>query len=72
VIGFLQQRLTPQQGLIGSLRKAIGGKDDVRVLAALARSFAHLDPQGARPYLERLASAEPALRPHVDAIYAGL
>jgi len=70
-VWFLQQRLTPQQGFMSSLLKAIGPREDHRVMAALARALAHLDPHGARPYLERLAAAHPELRPHVDAILAG-
>ena len=56
---------------MSSLLKAIGPREDHRVMAALARALAHLDPHGARPYLERLAAAHPELRPHVDAILAG-
>ncbi len=70
-IWFLRERLTPQQGFMSSLRKAIGPREDVRILVALARSLAHLDPQNARPVLERVAAAQPELRPHIDAIYAG-
>ncbi len=70
-VWFLQQRLTPQQGFMSSLRKAIGPREDVRVLAALARSFAHLDPENARAFLEQLAAAQPELRPYVEAILAG-
>jgi serine/threonine-protein kinase len=70
-IWFLQQRLTPQQGFMSSLLKAIGPREDPRILAALARSLARIDPQGARPWLERLAAAQPEMRVHVDAILAG-
>jgi len=70
-IWFLQQKLTPQQGFMSSLLKAIGPREDPRILAALARSLARIDPQGARPWLERLAAAQPEMRPHVDAILQG-
>lgn len=70
-IWFLQQRLAPQQGFMSSLLKAIGPREDPRILAALARSLARIDPHGARPYLERLAAAQPEMRAHVDAILAG-
>ena len=40
-------------------------------LRDLARSLARIDPHGARPYLERLAAAQPEMRPYVDAILAG-
>jgi serine/threonine-protein kinase len=70
-IWFLQQRLTPQQGFMSSLLKAIGTKEDPRVLTALARSLALIDPHGARPYLERLAAAQPDMRAALEAILAG-
>ena len=70
-VGFLHQRLAPQQGFMSSLLSALGPREDTRVLVALARSLTTLDPAGARGTLERLANAKPELRPHVDAIFAG-
>jgi hypothetical protein len=70
-VGFLHQRLAPQQGFMSSLLSALGPREDTRVLVALARALITLDPGGARGTLERLAQAKPDLRPHVDAIFAG-
>ncbi len=70
-IAFLHARLAPAQGIMGSIRSALGPRDDSRIVIALARSLFALDPQGARITLERLASTRPELRPHTDAILAG-
>ncbi|MBX3263441.1 MAG: protein kinase [Labilithrix sp.] len=70
-IAWIGARLAPAQGLMGSIRSALGPRDDARVTAALARSLHALDPAGSRVALERLAASRPELRAHVDAILAG-
>jgi eukaryotic-like serine/threonine-protein kinase len=71
-VALIALRLAPVQGLMGSIRSALGvPREDSRVAVALARSLHALDPHGARPVLDRLASTRPELRPHVEAILAG-
>jgi hypothetical protein len=67
-LAFVMARLAPAQGLIGSLRSALGPREDVRLLAAYARALASLDPAGAPAVIERLSSTRAELRPLVDAI----
>ena len=73
VVAFIHDRLLPQgQGLVGSLiNKAFGAKEDARVVVALARSLATLDPAGAKHVLDRLAGARPELRSDLDTVLAG-
>ncbi len=71
-IAFLTSRVVPPQGFMSSLRSALGAaRDDARLAVALARSLHALDPEGSRLALERLGSARPELRAHIDAILAG-
>jgi eukaryotic-like serine/threonine-protein kinase len=72
VVAFLQERLLPgNQGLVGSLIKAFGPREDGRVLVGLARSLAMLDPNGARITLDRVISARPELRAEIEGVLAG-
>ncbi|MBX3204761.1 MAG: serine/threonine protein kinase [Labilithrix sp.] len=70
-LSLIAARLAPAQGLMSSIRSALGAREDTRVAVALARSVHALDPAGSRLTLERLATARPELRAHVDAILAG-
>jgi serine/threonine-protein kinase len=73
VLAFIQDRLAPPaQGLVGSLiNKAFGPKEDPRVVIALARSFASLDPTGARLLFDRLVATRPELRGELDGLLLG-
>ena len=73
VVAFLHERLLPaNQGLVGSLMKALGGqKEDGRVVVALARSLATLDPGGARIVLDRVIGARPELRADIEGVLVG-
>ncbi len=70
-VAFLASRIAPAQGLMSSIRSALGPRDDARLAVALARSLHALDPGRSRTSLERLASARPEVRAHIDAILAG-
>ncbi len=73
VVAFLHERLLPANpGLVGSLMKALGGqREDSRVVVALARSLATLDPSGARMVLDRVTAARPDLRAEIEGVLAG-
>jgi serine/threonine-protein kinase len=73
VLAFIHERLLPPaSGLVGSLiNKAFGPKEDARVMVALARSLAVLDPGGARHVLDRLVASRPELRPDIDGVFLG-
>jgi hypothetical protein len=70
VVGFIEERLLRQtQGLVGSLfNKAFGPKEDPRVLVALARSLAALDPDGAKLVCEKLVGSRPELRGELESL----
>ncbi len=71
VIAFLSDRLLPKHGLVGSLRKAFGPREDAQMVLALARSLTALDPTGARHTLHQLSASRPELRAEIDAVLAG-
>ena len=72
VVSFLHQRLTPApQGLVGSLMKAFGPREDARLVVALARSLAVLDPSGAPHVIRAAIAARPELRMELEAALAG-
>ncbi|MBX3192048.1 MAG: serine/threonine protein kinase [Labilithrix sp.] len=68
VVAFLHERLLPTQGLVGSLRKAFGAREDGRVTVALARALAALDPAGSRSAVERIVAAHPELRGELETL----
>lgn len=64
-------KLTPTQGLMSSIRSALGPREHMWITLALARALHVLDPGNSSTLLERLAHARPELRPHVDGILTG-
>lgn len=71
VTAFLSERLLPRQGIVGSLRKAFGPREDAQLVLALARSLAALDPAGARNCLLQVAASRPELRADIETILGG-
>ncbi|MBS2011325.1 MAG: serine/threonine protein kinase [Deltaproteobacteria bacterium] len=72
VVAFLHERLsTAPQGLVSSLMKAFGPREDARLVVALARSLAALDPGGASHALRAVVAARPELRLEIEAVIAG-
>jgi len=71
VVAFLQDRLLPnRQGLVSSIRKAFGPREDPHVVVALARALVTLDPAGARHVIERVIADRPELRTELEAALA--
>jgi hypothetical protein len=72
VVAFLLERLSPvPQGIVGSLMKAFGPREDARLVVALARSLAALDPTGAQHAIRGLIAARPELRAELEAMIQG-
>ena len=61
----------PPSRFVGASRALGAARDDAQLAVALARSLHALDPSGSRVALERLGSARPELRAHIDAILDG-
>jgi serine/threonine protein kinase len=65
-VAFLQSRLQPPQGLLGSVRQAFGKGESADVVLALCRALIALDSVGARPVLERYAASHAELRGEIE------